>query len=209
MPSSVARSARTASTSAEPVAAAASSSAACDSASSPRAEMHTWQPSATSARALASPSPRLEPVTIATLPWSPRSMAPGQAVGRPERKSSMLASKAMPCSRFDRWPAPGDAHERRVGQRRHHGLGFGRRRELVLVADDDQRGHVQGGQQRRRVGPLHHAHDGVANGARRLALDEQPHGFFGVGIVLARGRRRAASASCRGPRPAGRRARAR
>ena len=34
----------------------------------------TRQPSATSARALASPSPRLEPVTMATLSVSPRSM---------------------------------------------------------------------------------------------------------------------------------------
>ena len=35
--------------------------------SSPRAQMHTRQPSAASALALASPSPRLEPVTIGDL----------------------------------------------------------------------------------------------------------------------------------------------
>ena len=41
--------------------------------SAPRAQMHTRQPSATSARALASPSPRLEPVTTATLSVSRQS----------------------------------------------------------------------------------------------------------------------------------------
>ena len=54
-------------------AAASTSSAASASCSSPRAQMQTRQPSATSARALASPSPRLEPVTTATLSQSPRS----------------------------------------------------------------------------------------------------------------------------------------
>src|SRR6186997_2555770 len=53
---------------------ASTSTAAAASCSDPRAQMHTRQPSATSARALASPSPRLEPVTIAILSVSPRSI---------------------------------------------------------------------------------------------------------------------------------------
>ena len=100
----------------------------------------------------------------------------------------MLASKAMPCSRLDRWPRARDADQRGVRQGRHHGFGFRRWRELIFVADDHERGHLQGGQQAGRVGPLHHAHDRIANRARRLPLDEQPHGFFGVGIVFARRR---------------------
>ena len=50
------------------------SRAASASRSSPRAQMHTRHPSATSARALASPRPRLAPVTTAILSVSPRSM---------------------------------------------------------------------------------------------------------------------------------------
>src|SRR5205085_2775899 len=52
-----------------------SSAAAAASAASPRAQMVTRHPSVTSARALARPSPLLEPVTIATFPVSSRSIA--------------------------------------------------------------------------------------------------------------------------------------
>src|SRR4051812_39890229 len=55
-------------------AAASTSSAASASCSAPRAQRHTRQPSATSERALARPSPRLEPVTTATLSVSPKSI---------------------------------------------------------------------------------------------------------------------------------------
>src|SRR6266545_67923 len=55
-------------------AAASTSSAASASCSPPRAQMRTRQPSATRARALARPSPRLEPVTTATLSVRPRSI---------------------------------------------------------------------------------------------------------------------------------------
>src|SRR4051812_17673956 len=55
-------------------AADSTSTAASASFSAPRAQRHTRQPSATSARALASPSPRLEPVTTAILSLRPRSM---------------------------------------------------------------------------------------------------------------------------------------
>src|SRR6266851_4839641 len=55
-------------------AAASTSSAASASCSPPRAQSTTRQPSATSARALARPSPRLEPVMTATLSVRPKSI---------------------------------------------------------------------------------------------------------------------------------------
>src|SRR5262245_52110625 len=57
---------------------AATSAMRCTAESRPareRAHSTTWHPSAASARALASPSPRLEPVTTAIFPDRPRSMA--------------------------------------------------------------------------------------------------------------------------------------
>src|SRR3982750_868291 len=55
-------------------AAASTSSAASASCSAPRAQRHTRHPSATRERALARPSPRLDPVTTATLSVSPKSI---------------------------------------------------------------------------------------------------------------------------------------
>src|SRR5262245_47966208 len=76
MPSAVARSAVTPSTRSLPPAPARvrSSVTAAVNRSSPRAHTVTEQPSATSAAALASPSPRLEPVTTATFLASSRFM---------------------------------------------------------------------------------------------------------------------------------------
>ena len=94
-PASVLRSAATASTSAPRADADARASAASARASSPRAEMQAWQPSATSARALASPRPRLEPVTMATLPCRPRSMPAVSASGaRPGNRRRWLRRPA-------------------------------------------------------------------------------------------------------------------
>jgi hypothetical protein len=53
---------------------ASTSTAAAASCSEPRAHRHTRHPSATSDRALARPSPRLDPVTMATLSVSWRSI---------------------------------------------------------------------------------------------------------------------------------------
>src|SRR3954471_6819450 len=67
-------------------AAASTSSAASASCSAPRAQRQTRQPSATSERALARPSPRLEPVTTATLSVSPKSITwRARAIPRPLR----------------------------------------------------------------------------------------------------------------------------
>src|SRR5829696_7476999 len=64
---------------------ASTSTAASASRSGPRAHRQTRHPSATSARALASPSPRLDPVTIAILSASERSM---QQIGNLLRPST-------------------------------------------------------------------------------------------------------------------------
>jgi hypothetical protein len=71
-------------------AAASTSRAASASVSAPRAHRHTRQPDETSDRALASPRPRLEPVTIATLSVSPKSM---RYWARPPVRSFRLQSK--------------------------------------------------------------------------------------------------------------------
>ena len=69
-----------------------SSAAASASAASPRAQIVTRQPSATSARALASPRPLLEPVTMATLSGQLQVHRDAQRPPRPVRSFSVQSN---------------------------------------------------------------------------------------------------------------------
>src|SRR5471030_2209953 len=149
-PSAVARSAATASTRAGPLAPASalSSAAASCSFASPRAQIVTRQPSATSARAVARPSPLLDPVTIATLSVSSRSTLASpstrEVVQRPvERGVRHLQRILREKFLLDRQQRRLDERERRAldwaarGEQRGR-LGGVARRELLLAPREDR-----------------------------------------------------------------------
>jgi hypothetical protein len=67
---------------------------------------------------------------------------------------------------------PRDDFEPRAGHDLRHPPRFLHRRQLVLFADDDERGDTELRQDRRGVEPLHHPVDGAADTVRRLLFDQ-------------------------------------
>ena len=80
----------------------------------------------------------------------------------------------------------GNGHQQRTWNRLGNATGILRRRQLVFLADNHQRGHGDLRQQGGGVGAVHHAMNRAANGHRRLLLDQQTHLRFGARVQLAR-----------------------
>ena len=88
------------------------------------------------------------------------------------RKRASALLNASGCSRFDRCPAPRNDDELGAGDARLHPLGKLRRRERVLVADDDERGAADRFEHGGRIRPAPQRESAPAIASVELAQDQ-------------------------------------